>query len=234
MIDPITTAYQDTTELDLSISGEPDPPDTDGDGILDDTDNCAEVVNPDQLDSDGDGQGDACDSDKDGDGKDNDQDNCPDKSNSGQEDADEDGLGDACETNLPGRIGGRGATLTSMNERVTHGFQLNCDAAQTDNTLQVNWGGNTFELERLTKALCGDNPNVTNSQKAKFDTYTGEGDGKLNGEAGATASWTLTDAGEPGSKDSVRITIRDSAGQKVLEVSGTLEKGNHQAHHEKL
>lgn len=35
--------------------------DTDGDGIPNDTDNCPGVANPDQLDTDGDGKGDACD-----------------------------------------------------------------------------------------------------------------------------------------------------------------------------
>ncbi len=35
--------------------------DTDGDGVCDDDDNCPDVANPDQADSDGDGLGDACD-----------------------------------------------------------------------------------------------------------------------------------------------------------------------------
>ena len=44
------------------------PPDSDGDGIADDTDNCLGVANPGQADLDGDGAGDACDDDIDGDG----------------------------------------------------------------------------------------------------------------------------------------------------------------------
>jgi hypothetical protein len=42
--------------------------DTDGDGALDDTDNCALVPNPSQLDADGDGFGNACDADLNNDG----------------------------------------------------------------------------------------------------------------------------------------------------------------------
>jgi len=38
-------------------------PDTDGDGVPDGTDNCTEDVNPDQLDTDGDGIGNVCDCD---------------------------------------------------------------------------------------------------------------------------------------------------------------------------
>ena len=42
--------------------------DSDGDGVLDNDDNCPAVANEDQSDTDSDGQGDACDSDDDGDG----------------------------------------------------------------------------------------------------------------------------------------------------------------------
>jgi Thrombospondin type 3 repeat len=42
----------------------PPPPDSDGDGVPDSEDNCASDGNADQLDSDGDGQGDVCDADR--------------------------------------------------------------------------------------------------------------------------------------------------------------------------
>ncbi len=52
-------------------------PDNDADGIADVTDNCYRFTNPDQLDSDGDGLGNACDGDDDGDGVDDEVDAFP-------------------------------------------------------------------------------------------------------------------------------------------------------------
>ena len=58
------------------------------------------MSNPDQRDTDGDGQGDACDSltDSDGDGVADSADNCPTVSNPDQRDTDGDGQGDACDS----------------------------------------------------------------------------------------------------------------------------------------
>ncbi|MBW2440593.1 MAG: thrombospondin type 3 repeat-containing protein, partial [Deltaproteobacteria bacterium] len=75
--------------------------DTDGDGVLDSADNCPLDFNPEQDDSDGNGQGDICDMglpDSDGDGIDDLIDNCIDVQNPGQADADGDNIGDACDT----------------------------------------------------------------------------------------------------------------------------------------
>jgi hypothetical protein len=78
--------------------------DTDRDGILDHEDNCPTVVNPDQVDSDDNGVGDACEgptrplADTDGDGIPDQQDNCPFVVNPDQTDSDGNGIGDACES----------------------------------------------------------------------------------------------------------------------------------------
>jgi hypothetical protein len=98
-------------------------PDTDGDLVIDDEDNCPATANPEQTDSDLDLVGDACDncpatpngpegsgqgggagppppssqSDLDLDGVGDVCDNCPEDSNPAQEDEDEDGVGDACD-----------------------------------------------------------------------------------------------------------------------------------------
>lgn len=71
--------------------------DTDGDGVPDCLDNCVNVANFDQLDTDNDGQGDACDDDDDGDGVPDVIDNCPLDANADQADSDGDGIGDACD-----------------------------------------------------------------------------------------------------------------------------------------
>ncbi len=101
-------------------SGIPTDGDSDGDGIPDSADNCAQVFNPvrpvdidAQADADQDGVGDECDqcpvsaepgacgelpeSDSDSDGIPNSADNCPNEPNMDQADADNDQVGDACD-----------------------------------------------------------------------------------------------------------------------------------------
>ena len=132
-----------------------------------------------------------------------------------------------------GRMTGGGSVFTEDRTRVTHGFELHCDASEVPNNLQVNWDkGNKFHLESLDSARCSDDPKIDEAPPvAGFDTYKGKGTGRYNGVSGATIEFTFTDAGEPGKNDFAQITITDASGV-VLTVSGNLKNGNHQAHKE--
>jgi hypothetical protein len=81
--------------IDLFCSG--NGADDDGDGVGNSTDNCRNTVNPSQLDTDGDGLGDLCDTDRDNDGVLDATDNCQLVVNADQKDSDHDGIGDACQ-----------------------------------------------------------------------------------------------------------------------------------------
>jgi len=133
-------------------------------------------------------------------------------------------------TSLPGRLTG-GGSIINNGIRVTHGFELNCDATVNPQNLQINWPGYKFHLQQLNSAFCSYDPSINPGQPAAgFNTYTGSGTGRLNGVDGATVDFIFTDAGEPGINDTAAYTISDSGGNLVLTASGYLDKGNQQAH----
>ena len=126
-----------------------------------------------------------------------------------------------------------------IGTRVTHGFELHCNPLELPNNLEINWdGGNNFKLTSLTQVTCTDDPLINQKPpNAGFDTLIAQGIGKLNGQAGATITFTLVDAGEPGSNDTAYFLIKNAGGTVVLKVgapdfanSATLTKGNQQAH----
>lgn len=107
--------YPDIVDL-----GAYEGPDTDGDGIRDDLDNCPDVYNSDQNDGDGDGIGDLCD-------------NCQSDYNPNQEDADTDDVGDICD-NCPDIA--NPAQIDSDGDNV--GDECECEAANLDDIDPVN------------------------------------------------------------------------------------------------
>jgi hypothetical protein len=139
---------------------------------------------------------------------------------------------------LPGRMTGGGSIQCGDVGRVTYGFELHCifpegNAAIEPNNLEINWGrGNHFHLTTLMTAVCTDTPVIQQPPSAPFDTMEGTGTGLLNGVPGATISFILIDAGEPGAgADMARFFIKDAVGNVVLNCPlQVLDGGNNQAH----
>jgi hypothetical protein len=126
---------------------------------------------------------------------------------------------------------GGGCVTTSDDHRITHGFDLHCDTGDPPNSLDIDWDGNRFHLGTIERVRCSDDPAIDlEPPVAGFDTVSGTGSGRLNNEDGATAEWIFTDAGASGVEDHAAITIRKASGEVVLDVSGTLTYGNHEAH----
>ncbi len=104
LTDPVLFAYPlssigvgSMSGADITITQGTCPLDTDDDGVPDGFDNCPSIPNTDQTNTDGDGQGNACDDDDDNDTVPDALDNCPLVPNVDQTDSDGDGLGDACD-----------------------------------------------------------------------------------------------------------------------------------------
>lgn len=107
--------------------------DSDGDGIDDDLDNCPDDANPDQIDTDGDGEGDACDPDDDGDGVNDESDLC-DGSN-----MDPTVFIDGCDSGISNFIDGDGCSISDLIAEIAAGAS--------------NHGNFTSEVSRLLNEL---------------------------------------------------------------------------------
>jgi hypothetical protein len=123
-----------------------------------------------------------------------------------------------------GRFTGGGSVFTGSGQRVTHGFELHCSAAEKPNNLEINFGGDSFHMESMTASSCSYNP-ATN-----VAIITGTGTGRFNNDSGFVISFTMTDAGEPGVNDYASFLLLGPAGETVLSVAGNLNRGNQQFH----
>jgi hypothetical protein len=137
--------------------------DPDGDGAINEHDNCPDFANPDQEDDDNDQVGDSCDNcltiantdqvDNDDDGHGNLCDNCPDTPNSDQIDTDEDLIGNACD-NCPDVA--NPDQLDSDSNGVGDLCQYFCGDVNNDN--QLNVGDAVFLINYVFKGGPGPDP----------------------------------------------------------------------------
>ena len=158
------------------------PGDDDGDGVLDgapDNDNCPSTPNATQLDTDEDGEGDACDADDDGDLVDDLVDNCPLDSNANQADTDFDSIGDAC-------------TPDTDNDGIEDAFDncpLDANASQTDTNGDGLGDACDDDQDGVSNALdnCSNTPNAAqldadgNGVGDACELPDGDGDGIPDG-----------------------------------------------------
>ena len=137
---------------------------------------------------------------------------------------------------IEGRMtGGGGQVQITDDIWVSRGFTIHCDITLSNN-LEINWPGNKWHIDKpLTSALCVDSPAIApEPPAAPFDTFIGEGLGRLNGVDGSLVKFTFADAGERGNvADFASIQVFDQNGNLVLDVPFMeIKRGNVQAHYD--
>ena len=135
-----------------------------------------------------------------------------------------------------GRMTGGGVKATGdLGEVVTFGLTLHCDIILSNN-LEINWPGHKWHLTKpITSAICTDDPLIAPPPPvAPIDTFEGEAFGELDGVGNSKVVFKVQDAGEPGSDDTVEITVFQPGSSTVaLHItSQKLSVGNWQMHYD--
>ena len=137
-----------------------------------------------------------------------------------------------------GRFTGGGNTVAIGDVKFTRGFTIHCDLLLSNN-LEINWPAaagrqNQFHMLQHLTAECSDDPAIEQRPpRAPVDTIVGTGTGRFNGVAGYTITFTLVDAGEPGTSDQIGFEIRNPSGGVVVNLPlQNITGGNVQAHYD--
>ena len=138
------------------------------------------------------------------------------------------------EEGLEGRMTGGGVKATGDDDEVvTLGLTLHCDITLSNN-LEVNWGGHQWHLTKpITEATCTKEDLDPTPPASPIDTFEGVGFGKLDGVADSKIVFRFQDAGEPGTDDTIELTIYEPGSDVDVALHITAQKlsvGNWQMH----
>ncbi|MGD8525620.1 MAG: thrombospondin type 3 repeat-containing protein, partial [Thioalkalispiraceae bacterium] len=201
--DPNETTDTDGDNVGDNADAFPNDPnettDTDGDNVGDNGDNCPTVANASQTNTDGDAEGDACDTDDDNDSVADGADNCPLVSNASQTDSDGNGVGDACDTLDATGVWNVTSTVSVAAEQTVGGCDANVGDVETEVVTITQDGAGNLVL----RTPYGDNLTGT------INTTTG--DFSLSG----TTTFEEGDTANPGD-DTARVS-----GSEDLTMTGT-------------
>lgn len=189
---------------DLVILTQPDDNDDDNDGILDINDNCPLIPNADQLDTDGDGNGDICDDDDDNDGIPDLDDNCPLIVNVDQADFDSDGIGDLCDDDID-----NDGVMNSIDQcpSTILGASVDVDGCEV-----FSLPANNFSVQTFSETCKASNNGKINVTATLPFTYTANinGSGGFNSVQAFTDTFELT--GLTSGNYEICITLAEEAG----------------------
>jgi hypothetical protein len=200
-------------------------PDTDGDGITDNVDNCPLIKNLDQVDSDHDGYGTACDADYDNDGSVTTSDfstylacyqGAPPPEGTNCADADHNGDGDVTTADF-------GVFLRAFNSGQTIHEQVLGDTPNAGSTAAPGTGRAVIQEHLVGVNYIRDNPNGADGLRYTEDDnipYTGSPISESDDvEITIPVIYAGTDPRGLGRRVTMRVTLREEGGQSTQTMS---------------